>query len=175
VRHHGKGPATDQGDDKDEKEDLGGQERDEDEDLMDEDDGTCRLKVVKPIYMYTHKAVNYHGIGMTKKLQKLRDVNPYASERTATDKRFWATFQQNYYATVIMKKSKITHLTQYVDWTYMESKNDPIFTELSSVCGHQRVKELMGFRQDWNREIIAQFYSIVHFGHVEEERYAVDD
>jgi hypothetical protein len=32
------------------------------------------------------------------------------------------------------------------------------------------VKELMGFRQDWNREIIAQFYATVHFGHIESER-----
>jgi hypothetical protein len=61
-------------------------------------------------------------------------------------------------------------MAQYVDWTYMESKNDPIFTELSIVCGHQRVKELMGFRQDWNREIIARFYAMVHFGYIEEER-----
>jgi hypothetical protein len=76
----------------------------------DEDDGACKLKVVKPIYMFPHKVVNYHGIGMIKKLQKLRDKNPYASERTATDRRFWATFQQDYYTTVIMKKPKITHL-----------------------------------------------------------------
>jgi hypothetical protein len=32
------------------------------------------------------------------------------------------------------------------------------------------VKELMGFRQDWNREIIAQFYATVHFGPIELER-----
>jgi hypothetical protein len=69
-----------------------------------------------------------------------------------------------------IKKPNITHLAQYVDWTYMESKNDPIFTELNTVCGHQRVKELMGFRKDWNREIIAWFYTTVHFGYVEEER-----
>jgi hypothetical protein len=61
-------------------------------------------------------------------------------------------------------------MAQYVDWTYMESKNDPIFTELSTVCGRQRVKELMGFRQDWNKEIIVQFYATVHFGHIEGER-----
>jgi hypothetical protein len=100
----------------------------------------------------------------------LRDKDPYASKRTTTDMRFWATFQQDYYATVIIKKPKITHMAQYVDWTYMESKNDPIFTELSTVCGPQRVKELMGFRQDWNREIIAQFYATVHFGYIESER-----
>jgi hypothetical protein len=93
VRHHGKGPATDEGDDEDEEEDLCGQERDEDDDLMDEDedDGQCRLRFTKPIYMYPNRAMNYHGTSMTKKLQKLRDVNPYASERTTSDRRFWAT------------------------------------------------------------------------------------
>jgi hypothetical protein len=109
VRHHGKGPVTKGGDDEDEEEDLGGQERNEDDDSMDEDDGPCRLKVTKPIYMYPQKAVNYHGTGMKKKLQKLRGVNPYASERSASDKSFWATFQHDYYATVIIKKPKITH------------------------------------------------------------------
>jgi hypothetical protein len=52
----------------------------------------------------------------------------------------------------------------------MESKNDPIFDKIRSVCGHQRVKDLMGFRHDWNREIIAQFYVTVHYGHVDDER-----
>jgi hypothetical protein len=118
VKHHGKGPATDdeEEDDEDEdvEEDLGGQERDEDDDPMDDDDddddGTCRSKAVKPIYMFPNKSVKYHGIGMTKKLQKLRDKDPYASKRTTSDRRFWATFQQDYYATVIIKKPKITHM-----------------------------------------------------------------
>jgi hypothetical protein len=112
VKHHGKGRAIDQDDDEDEEEDLGGQEKDEDEDPMDEDDddGACRLTVVKPIYMFPHKAVKYHGTRMTKKLQKLRDKNFYASERTTTDRRFWATFQPDYYAPVIIKNPKITHM-----------------------------------------------------------------
>jgi hypothetical protein len=33
-----------------------------------------------------------------------------------------------------------------MDWTFMESKNDPIFDEIINVCGHQWVKDLMGFR-----------------------------
>jgi hypothetical protein len=52
---------------------------------------------------------------MTKKLQKLRDKDPYSSEKTASGRRFWATFQQDYYTTVIIKKPKITHMAQYVD------------------------------------------------------------
>jgi hypothetical protein len=87
VKHHGKGQALDDDDedeDEDEEGDLGGQERDEDDDPMDDDDdGSCRLKVFNPIYMFPNKPVKYHGTGMTKKLQKLRDKDPYASERIA--------------------------------------------------------------------------------------------
>jgi hypothetical protein len=66
VKHHGKGPAVDDDDedDEDEDEDLGGQESNEDDDPMDDDDGgggSCRLKVVKPIYMFPNKPVKYHG------------------------------------------------------------------------------------------------------------------
>jgi hypothetical protein len=52
----------------------------------------------------------------------------------------------------------------------MARKNDPIFNEVISNCERQRVKMLMGFRKDWNKEIIAQFYATVHFGHIGKER-----
>jgi hypothetical protein len=52
----------------------------------------------------------------------------------------------------------------------MARKNVPIFNAVISNCERQRVNELMGFRQDWNKEIIAQFYTIVHFGHIGDER-----
>jgi hypothetical protein len=52
----------------------------------------------------------------------------------------------------------------------MARKNDPIFNEVISNCERQRVKKLMGFRQDWNKKIITQFYAILHFGHIGHER-----
>jgi hypothetical protein len=52
----------------------------------------------------------------------------------------------------------------------MARKNDPIFNEVISNCERQRVKILMGFRQDWNKEIIARFYATVHFGYIGTER-----
>jgi hypothetical protein len=71
---------------------------------------------------------------------------------------------------MIIKKPKITHKAQYVDWEHMARKNDPIFNEVISNCERQRVKVLMGFRWDWNKEIIAQFYATMHFGHIGTER-----
>jgi hypothetical protein len=52
----------------------------------------------------------------------------------------------------------------------MSRNNYPIFQEVISNCERQRVKDLMGFRQYWNKEIIAQFYATVHFGHIGSER-----
>jgi hypothetical protein len=94
--------------------DIGEAEDEEDEkedvDTMDEDDDEQgRLKIMPPTYTYPDRPVKYHGAGMTKTLKKLRDKNPYEEARTASDPRFWAKFQQNYYATVIIKKPKITH------------------------------------------------------------------
>jgi hypothetical protein len=113
---------------------------------MDEDDDDQgRLKIMPPTYIYPDRPVKYHGVGMTKALKKLRDRNRYEEARTASDPRFWAKFQQDYYATVIIKKPKITHKAQYVDWEHMARKSDPIFDDVINNCERQRVKALMGF------------------------------
>jgi hypothetical protein len=41
---------------------------------------------------------------------------------------------------------------------------------MTSVCDYQRVKYFMGFKYDWNMEIIAQFHATVHFSHWRRER-----
>ena len=79
-------------------------------------------------------------------------------------------FQQDFYNTVILKKSMISHEAQYVEWDYMARKNDVIFSEVIVACAHRRIKNLMGFKHSWNREIIAQFCATVFFEHHEGER-----
>jgi len=39
-----------------------------------------------------------------------------------------------------------------------------------SACENKHIKELMGFQKDWNKEVIAQFYATVHFGHLRDDR-----
>jgi hypothetical protein len=168
LRRHQEAGSDDDDTDEAEEEDK---DEEEDVDAMDEDDDDQgRLKIMPPTYIYPDRPVKYHGAGMAKALKKLRDKNPYEEAKTASDPRFWAKFQQDYYATVIIKKPKITHKAQYVDWEHMARKSDPIFDEVMSNRERQRVKTLMGFRQDWNKEIIAQFYASVHFGYIETER-----
>jgi hypothetical protein len=118
LRRHQEAGSDD--DDNDEAGDEDEEDEEHDVDAMDEDDdGQGRLKIMPPTYIYPDGPVKYHRAGMTKALKKLRDNNPYEEARTASDPRFWAKFQQDYYATVIIKKPKITHKAQYVDWENM--------------------------------------------------------
>ncbi|RLM75559.1 hypothetical protein C2845_PM15G02290 [Panicum miliaceum] len=52
---------------------------------------------------------------MTETMKRLRREDPYSEPKTGRDARFWTPFQQDFYTTVILKKSKITHEAQYVD------------------------------------------------------------
>jgi hypothetical protein len=52
----------------------------------------------------------------------------------------------------------------------MERKNNPIFVEVIQACEEKGLKILMGFKQHWNKELIAQFYAMVYFGYFMNER-----
>ena len=52
----------------------------------------------------------------------------------------------------------------------MARKNNAIFNEVMAECANKRIKALMGFKHSWNKEIIAQFYTTVFFGHHDGER-----
>ncbi|RLN34650.1 hypothetical protein C2845_PM03G31150 [Panicum miliaceum] len=107
---------------------------------------------------------------MTETVKRLRREDPYSELMIARDPRFWTPFQQDFYTTVILKKSKITHEAQYVDWEYMPRKNDSIFDQVRAACAEKRIKHLMAFKHSWNKEIIAQFYATVYFGYHQNER-----
>jgi hypothetical protein len=114
LRRHKEAGSDD--DDTNEAEDEDEEDEEEDVDATDEDDDDHgRLKIMPPTYIYLDRPDKYHGASMTKALKKSRDKNPYEEARTASDPRFWPKFQQDYYATVIIKKPKITHKAQYVD------------------------------------------------------------
>jgi hypothetical protein len=52
----------------------------------------------------------------------------------------------------------------------MERENDPLFKEIISACENKKIKKLMGFKNHWNMELIAQFYATVFFGSLDGER-----
>ena len=115
--------------------------------------------ITKPRYPFGRAPTNYFGDGMTETVKRLRRENPYAEARNAIDPRFWSTFLQDFYTTVILKKSKITHEAQYVDWEYMARKNNVVFDEVIAACEDKRIKHLIGFKHSWNKEMVKELCS----------------
>jgi hypothetical protein len=60
--------------------------------------------------------------------------------------------------------------TQWVDWNHMAEQHDPIFNQVIATCESRHIKRLMGFRYDWNIEIIARFYATLFIAEAENVR-----
>jgi hypothetical protein len=50
-----------------------------------------------------------------------------------------------------------------VDWEYFERPNDPFFNQAIAKCKKFGLYDIMGFRYDWNEEILAQFHSSLYY------------
>jgi precorrin isomerase len=51
--------------------------------------------------------------------------------------------------------------SQWIDWAYMESKHDPIFDRVIAACMAKHLRDILAFKNDWNSEVIAQFYATI--------------
>jgi hypothetical protein len=69
-------------------------------------------------------------------------------------------FQQDFYESVIIPKSKPVANSQWIDWAYMESKHDPVFDRVIAACKGKHLRDILAFKKDWNNEVIAQFYAL---------------
>jgi hypothetical protein len=99
------------------------------------------------------------------------------------ERRFWCQLHQDFYSSVVMRKGKAPIVScKYVDWAYFEKINDPFFNQAIAKCKEFGLYDIMGFRYDWNEEILAQFHSslfydarqIAFFWTTEGVKYGVD-
>jgi hypothetical protein len=65
--------------------------------------------------------------GKTESMRENRRILARTQPQDAYDYRFHSLFQQNFYELVIMTKNKSVADSQWIDWTYLENKHDPIF------------------------------------------------
>jgi hypothetical protein len=72
--------------------------------------------------------------GKTESVRENRRILARAQPRDDYDYRFHSLFQQDFYESVIMTKSKPVANYQWIDWAYMENKHDPIFDGVIAVC-----------------------------------------
>jgi hypothetical protein len=101
--------------------------------------------------------------GKSESVRGNRRILARTQPRDAYDYRFHSLFQQDFYESVIMTKSKPLTNSQWIDWTYMENKHDPIFDGVIAACQAKHLREILAFKKDWNNEVIAQFYATVCF------------
>jgi hypothetical protein len=101
--------------------------------------------------------------GKTESLRENRGILVLTQPRDACDYTFHSLFQQDFYDSVIMTKSKPVANSQWIDWTYMENKHDQIFDRFIAACQAKHLRDILAFKKDWNNEVIAQFYATVCF------------
>ena len=122
-------------------------------------DNTDVFNLNPPQNSDNHKVIDYSM--SWKKTGEAREIDPYSSDRSnGIDYRFWNAFQSDFYATAILSKSKgkISKM-QYIDFGDLKSRNDHQFATAIKTCDRFEMTDIMSFRYDWNREILAQFHA----------------
>jgi hypothetical protein len=99
----------------------------------------------------------------TKSVRENKRILTRTQPQDAYDYRFHSLFQQDFYESVIMTKSKPVANSQWIDWAYIENKYDPIFDGVIVACQANHLRDILAFKKDWNNKVIAQFYTIVCF------------
>ena len=62
-----------------------------------------------------------------------------------------------------MTKSKPITEMKSIDWQHLEDLEIPVVSEAIAACGRMHMHAIMDFNCNWNDEVIAQFYAILHF------------
>jgi hypothetical protein len=101
--------------------------------------------------------------GKTESVRGNRRILAHTQPRDAYDYRFHSLFQQDFYESVIMTKSKPVPNSQWIDWAYLENMHDSIFDGVIAACQAKHLRDILAFKKDWNSEVIAQFYATVCF------------
>jgi hypothetical protein len=85
---------------------------------------------------------NRFGGGKEEKNPRLIEKEP------GIDYRFHTAFQQDFYESVIITKTKPATISQWIDWTYMEAKHDAIFDEVVAACRAKHLRDVMSFQKN---------------------------
>jgi hypothetical protein len=96
-------------------------------------------------------------------VRKKRKENPrLIKKEPGIDYRFHTAFQQDFYESVIITKTKPIAISHWIDMTYMEAKHDTIFDEVVAAYRAKHLRDVMSFQKNWNNEIIVQFYATLY-------------
>jgi hypothetical protein len=150
------------------EEEGGGDEGEEEEEIFDVEEinppsyvDIGHLGFREPTNPTWRASVSYKG--KIESMRENRGILARTQPRDAYDYIFHSLFQQDFYESVIMTKSKLVANSQWIDWAYMKNKHDPIFDRVIAACKDKHLRDILAFEKDWNNEVIAQFYATVCF------------
>jgi hypothetical protein len=86
--------------------------------------------------------------GKTEYVRENRRILARTQPRDAYDYKFHSIFQQDFYESVIIIKSKLVANSQWIDWAYMETKHDPIFNGVITTCEAKHLRDILAFKKD---------------------------
>lgn len=124
--------------------------------------------------------VRYHVVDYSRSWRGVTDarsINPYANEKDRDlDYRFWSVFHSNFYITVLLDRPQgMISKMQYIDFQDLTDRDDPAFAAAITTCDRFQLTDIMSFRYDWNREILAQFHATYFLDQEEDEMHWMTD
>jgi hypothetical protein len=69
-----------------------------------------------------------------------------SSKERGTDEHFWTFFQQDWYHSVLYRKTTLVVKQQWVHMDYMKSKKDMHFNRILEACEFYGISHLLQFR-----------------------------
>jgi hypothetical protein len=115
-----------------------------------------------------HMIRDYSKNALAVREQREEDVYRYLKGE-GLEARFWCDFHRDLYQTVIWnpkldsKNMALIVQMRYIDWKYYEDPNNTVFNSVIEKCKEVGLYDLMGFRYNWNKEILAQFHCSYYY------------
>jgi hypothetical protein len=124
-------------------------------------------------HTYEMHLVSLRKSGVTKNslaVREQREENVYLYLKgEGLEARFWCDFHRDFYQTIIcnpkLASKNMAPIVpmRYIDWKYYEELNNTVFNSVIDKCKEVGLYDIMGFRYNWNKEILAQFHCSYYF------------
>jgi hypothetical protein len=94
-----------------------------------------------------------------------RNIPCYESAKESLGPRFWSYIHADWYQSIYESKQTSVVPMQWADWAFLEKhkKDCQAFKDVIEMCKYHGLEKIMGFRYDWNQEVILEFYSTFFF------------
>jgi hypothetical protein len=107
-----------------------------------------------PVAHTNREVVNYNKVDTRNIVTLCQKAYYNSSKERGTDEHFWTFFQQDWYHTMVYRKTRHVVSMQWVDLDYMKSKKDITFNKILEACEFHGISHHLSFWYNWNQEII---------------------